>query len=63
MQIIMVQTARDLLAEGDILDGIARWSGEHRRRWEQSKYFKLYQAEKAAGRNPRKAFAQRRWEM
>jgi hypothetical protein len=63
MQIIMAQTARDLLAEGEILDGIAKWGAEHRRRWEESKYFKLYQEEKAAGRDPRLAFEQRGWEM
>src|SRR5208283_3867277 len=63
MQIINAQTARDLLAEGDILDGIAKWSAESRRRWEETKYFKLYQAEKAAGRDPHKAFEERGWEM
>jgi hypothetical protein len=63
MQIIQAQTARDLLAEGEILDGIHKWSVESRRRWEQSKYFKLYQAEKAAGRDPHKAFEERGWEM
>jgi hypothetical protein len=63
MQIVQAQTARDLLAEGEILDGIAKWAAEHRRRWEQTKYFKLYQAEKAAGRDPGKAFEERGWEM
>jgi hypothetical protein len=63
MQIVQAQTARDLLAEGDILDGIAKWVAEHRRRWQETKYFKLYQAEKAAGRDPAKAFAKRGWEM
>ena len=62
-QIINAETARDLLAEGDILDGIAKWSAESRRRWEQSKYFNLYQREKAAGRDPKKAFEKRGWEM
>jgi hypothetical protein len=63
MQIIQAQTARDLLAEGEVLDGIARWVAESRRRWEASKYFLLYQAEKAAGRDPQKAFEERGWEM
>ena len=63
MQIVHAQTARDLLAEGDILDGIAKWSAESRRRWEESKYFKLYQAEQAAGRDPHQAFEERGWEM
>ena len=63
MQVIHAETARDLLAEGEILDGIAKWAAESRRRWEESKYFKLYQKEKAAGRNPKKAFEKRGWEM
>ena len=63
MQIIQAQTARDLLAEGEILDGIAKWVAEHRRRWYETKYFKLYQAETAAGRDPHKAFEERGWEM
>lgn len=62
-QMIHAQTARDLLAEGDVLDGIAKWSAESQRRWRQSKYFKLYQREQAAGRDPKKAFAKRGWEM
>jgi hypothetical protein len=61
--IIHAQTARDLLAEGEILDGIAKWTAESTRRWRQSKYFLLYQAEVAAGRDPRKAFEERGWEM
>jgi hypothetical protein len=63
MQIIQAQTARDLLAEGEILDGIAKWSAESTRRWRQTKYFLLYQAEKEAGRDPGKAFEERGWEM
>ena len=63
MQIVMAQTARDLLAEGEILDGIAKWSAEHFRRSQETKYFKLYQSEQAAGRDPAKAFEERGWEM
>ena len=63
MQEINAQTARDLLAEGDVLDGMAKWAVESRRRWEQSKYYKLYVQEKAAGRDPKKAFTKRGWEM
>jgi hypothetical protein len=62
-QIIQAQTARDLLAEGEVLDGIAKWSAEWTRRWQQTKYFQLYQQEKAAGRDPQKAFEERGWEM
>lgn len=63
MNIIMAQTARDLLAANEIEGGIGKWSDESRRRWEESKYFKLYQEEKAAGRDPHKAFEDRGWEM
>ena len=63
MELIQAETARDLLAEGEILDGIAKWAAESRRRWEKSKYFLLYQREQAAGRDPRQAFQERGWEM
>jgi hypothetical protein len=61
-QFIRAQAARDLLAEGDILDGIAKWVAETERRWQESKYFKLWQAEVAAGRDPHKAFEERGWQ-
>ncbi len=32
------------------------------RRWEQSKFFKLWQEEQKAGRDPHKAFEERGWE-
>jgi hypothetical protein len=56
------EVARELLAEGDLLDGIAKWAAESERRWQEGKYFKLWQAEKAAGRDPHKAFAERGWD-
>jgi hypothetical protein len=61
--LIEAQTARDLLAEGEVLDGIAKWTAEATRRWRQTKYFLLYQAEKEAGRDPAKAFEERGWGM
>lgn len=63
MQIVMAEAARELLADGEILDGIAKWSRLTKIRWEETKYFKLYQSEKAAGRDPRQAFEERGWEM
>jgi hypothetical protein len=62
MQVIMAQVARDLLAEGEVLDGVRKWSVEARRRWEETDYFKLYREEEAAGRDPHKAFEGRGWE-
>jgi hypothetical protein len=61
--VCMAEAARYLLAEGEILDGIAKWNEEFTRRWHDSKYFKLYQAELKAGRDPKKAFKERAWEM
>jgi hypothetical protein len=61
--VCMAEAARYLLAEGEILDGIAKWNDEFERRWHDSKYFKLYQAEVEAGRDPKKAFTERGWEM
>jgi hypothetical protein len=59
---INAEVARELLAEGDILDGIDKWATEAERRWQEGKYFQLWQAEKAAGRDPHKAFEERGWE-
>lgn len=61
-QFIMAQTARDMLAAGDIEDGINKWSLEARRRWEEGKYFKLWQEAVAAGRDPHEVFAEKGWE-
>jgi hypothetical protein len=61
-QRIMAQTARDLLAAGNITDGIKQWSDESMRRWNETKYVKLWHEEVAAGRDPHKAFEERGWE-
>lgn len=64
MMICWAETARDMLKAGDTGPGaIGRWSDESRKRWEAGKYFQLYQTEKAAGRDPHKAFEDRKWEM
>lgn len=73
----MAEAAREMLAEGNIPDespdssnegdtyfqGIAKWSDLATRKWQESKYFKLFQEEQAAGRSPSKAFEERGWEM
>ena len=33
-----------------------------KKKWQESKFFKLWQEERAAGREPEKAFAERGWE-
>jgi hypothetical protein len=40
-------------------DVVSKWAEEARRRWEDSKFFKLWQDEQKAGRDPRKAFQDR----
>lgn len=54
--------AREMVEKGDFTDGIKRWEAETRRRWQESKFFKLWQEEAAAGRDPHKAFEERGWE-
>jgi hypothetical protein len=60
--ILGAQTARDLLAAGEYEDVVNKWAEEARRRWEETKFFKLWQEEEAAGRDPHKAFEERGWE-
>lgn len=42
-------------------DIVKRWAAEQHRRWEESKYFKLYVEELKAKRDPKKAFEDRGW--
>ena len=59
-QIAMASAARQLLEQ----DGtIFQWSDLFRSIWQNSKYYKLYQEELAAGRNPQEAFAAKGWEL
>lgn len=56
------EVAREMVEKGDFEDGISRWSEETKLRWQQTKFFKLWQEETAAGRDPHKAFEERGWE-
>jgi len=60
--ILGAQVAREMLAAGEYEDVVHKWAVESRRRWEASKFVKLWQEERAAGRDPHKAFAERGWE-
>jgi hypothetical protein len=60
--IVGAQVAREMIEAGEYEDVVSKWATEARRRWEKSKFFKLWQAEKMAGRDPRKAFKKRGWE-
>ncbi len=56
------QVAREMLEAGEYEDVVSKWAAESRRRWEQSKFFKLWQKEQKAGRDPHQAFKDRGWE-
>ena len=56
------QVAREMIEAGEYEDVVGKWAAEHKRRWEKSKFFQLWEKETKAGRDPRKAFKERRWE-
>lgn len=62
-QRIMADVAREMLASGENFDDpVSEWSVRSTARWRETKFFKLYQEELQAGRNPNDAFEQRGWE-
>src|SRR5437660_7681522 len=60
--ILGAQIAREMIEAGEYEDVVSKWAAETKRRWEKSKFFKLWVKEKEAGRDPRKAFKERGWE-
>jgi len=60
--VIGAQVAREMLEAGEYENVVSKWAAEARRRWEDTKFFKLWQEEKSAGRDPHKAFEERGWE-
>ena len=60
--IVGAQVAREMLEAGEYEDVVHKWAAEARRRWEDGKFFKLWQEETKAGRDPHKAFEERGWE-
>jgi hypothetical protein len=60
--ILGAEVAREMIEAGEYEDVVSKWAGEAKRRWEKSKFFKLWQREKKAGRDPRKAFEEWGWE-
>jgi hypothetical protein len=60
--ILGAEVAREMLEAGEYEDVASKWATEARRRWEESKFYKLWQEETKAGRDPRKAFEERGWE-
>src|SRR5271170_460659 len=61
-QILGAEVAREMIEAGEYEDLASKWAAEHKRRWEKSKFFILWEQEKTAGRDPRKAFEDRGWE-
>jgi hypothetical protein len=61
-QILGAEIAREMIEAGEYEDVVSKWAAEHKRRWEKSKFVKLWEKEKKAGRDPRKAFKERGWE-
>jgi hypothetical protein len=60
--ILGAQVAREMIEAGEYADVVSKWATEARRRWEESKFYKLWQEEREAGRDPHKAFKDRGWE-
>ena len=60
---IMSDVAQEMLDNNEIENGINTWSKRIEEKWHESKFFKLYQEEQAAGRDPQKAFDAKGWEM
>jgi hypothetical protein len=60
--ILGAQVAREMIEAGENEDVVSKWAAESKRRWEESKFFKLWQEEKQAGREPHQAFKDRGWE-
>jgi hypothetical protein len=60
--ILGAQVAREMIEADEYEDVVSKWAAEARRRWEASKFFKLWQEEQNAGRDPHKAFEDRGWE-
>lgn len=54
--------AREMIEASEYEDVACKWADEAQRRWENSKFFKLWQEEKKAGRDPHQAFQERGWE-
>lgn len=61
-QILGAEVAREMIEAGEYEDVVSKWAAETKQRWEKSKFFKLWEKEKKAGRDPRRAFQERGWE-
>jgi hypothetical protein len=60
--ILGARVAREMIEADEYEDVVSQWAAEHKRRWEKSKFVRLWEKEKKDGRDPRKSFKVRRWE-
>lgn len=60
--ILDAEVAREMIEAGEFDDVVSKWATESQRRWEDSKFVKLWQEEQKAGRDPHQAFKDRGWE-
>ena len=60
--ILGAEVAREMIEAGKYEDVVSKWAAEIKNRWENSKFFKLWQEEENAGRDPHVAFKERDWE-
>jgi hypothetical protein len=60
--ILGAEVAREMIEVGEDEDVVSKWAAETQRRWRDSKFFKLWQEEQKAGRDPHQAFKDRGWE-
>jgi hypothetical protein len=60
--ILGAEVAREMLEAGAYEDVVSKWAEETQRRWRNSEFFKLWQEEQKAGRDPHQAFKDRGWE-
>lgn len=60
---IMSDIAKKLLKDGTTKNAIKDWDKEVRDKWQQSKYYKLYQKALKNGLDPNVEFAKKGWEM
>src|SRR5947209_12869525 len=49
--ILGAEVAREMIEAGEYEDVVSKWAAEHKRRWEKSKFVKLWHKEKKAGRD------------
>lgn len=60
--ILSADVAREMIEAGEFEDQVCKWADETKRRWENSKFFKLWEKEKEAGRDPHQAFKDLGWD-